>query len=106
VTVNFNANSKTRNWNCKIRVGRQRVEMTQHYDSRRSKKRLPKYQSTESGSLKMMHQHKILTYMSFVCLIVSEQEGEESGTHRGAKDGSRRKRPRDVEGDTKQCLGI
>ncbi len=25
------------------------------------------------------------------------QEGEESGTHRGAKDGSRRKRPRDVE---------
>ncbi len=48
--------------------------------------------------------------MSFVCLIedkqVSEQEGEESGTHRGAKDGSRRKRPRDVEGDTKQFLGI
>jgi hypothetical protein len=61
-----------------------------------------------------MHQHKImiLTYMSFVCLIedeqVSEQEGEESGTHRGAKDGSslRRKRPLDVEGDTKQFLGI
>ena len=48
--------------------------------------------------------------MSFVCLIedepVSDQEGEESGTHRGAKDGSRRKRPRDVEGDTKQFLGI
>ncbi len=48
--------------------------------------------------------------MSFVCLIedeqVLEQEGEESGTHRGAKDGARRKRPRDVEGDTKQFLGI
>ncbi len=28
-----------------------------------------KYQSTESGSLKMMHRHKILTYMSFVCLM-------------------------------------
>ncbi len=38
--------------------------------------------------------------------LVSEQEGEESGTHRGAKDGSRGKRPRDVEGDTKQFLGI
>jgi hypothetical protein len=75
--------------------------MTKQYGSSRSKKTLPKYQSTESGSLKMMHQHKILTYMSFVCLIedkqVSEQEGEESGTHQGAKDGSRRKRPRDVE---------
>ncbi len=48
--------------------------------------------------------------MLFVCLIedqqVSEQAGEESGTHRGAEDGSRRKRPRDVEGDTKQFLGI
>jgi hypothetical protein len=48
--------------------------------------------------------------MSFVCLIedkqVSEQAGEESGTHRGAKDGSRRKRPRAKEGDTKQFLGI
>jgi hypothetical protein len=48
--------------------------------------------------------------MSFFFLIedeqVSEQEGEESGTHQGAKDGSRRKRPSDVEGDTKQFLGI
>ena len=48
--------------------------------------------------------------MSFVCLIedeqVSEQRGEESGTHRGAKDGSTRKRLREVEGDTKQFLGI
>jgi hypothetical protein len=84
--------------------------MSKHYDSRRSKKTRPKYQSTELGSLKMMHQHKILTYMSFVCLIedkqVSDQEGEESGTHLGAKDGSRRKRLSDVEGDTKQLLGI
>jgi hypothetical protein len=59
----------------------------------------------------MMHRSKILTYMSFVCLIedeqVSEQRGrEESGTHRGAMDGSTRKRPREVEGDTKQFLGI
>jgi hypothetical protein len=39
----------------------------------------------------MMYRHKILTYMSFVCLIedeqVSDQEGEESETHRGARMG-------------------
>jgi hypothetical protein len=50
--------------------------------------------------------------MSFVCLIedeqVSEQRGEEtrSRTNQGAKDGSTRKRLREVEGDTKQFLGI
>ncbi len=46
--------------------------------------------------------------MSFVCLIeneqVSEQRGEESGTHRGAKDGSTRKQLREVEGDTNSFL--
>ena len=48
--------------------------------------------------------------MSFVCLIedeqVSEQRGEERGTNRGAKDGLTRKRLHEVEGDTKQFLGI
>ena len=74
MTVNFDANSKMRNWNCKIRVEQEKVGIPKHYDSRRSKKTRPKYQSTESGSLKIMHQHKILTYMSFefVCLIEDE----------------------------------
>jgi hypothetical protein len=48
--------------------------------------------------------------MSFVCLIedeqVSEQRGEESRTNRGAKDGLTQKRLCEVEGDTKQFLGI
>ena len=48
--------------------------------------------------------------MSFFCLIddeqVSEQRGVETGTERGAKDGSTRKRLREAEGDTEQFLGI
>jgi hypothetical protein len=46
-------------------------------------------QRQESGWSKRMHQHKILTYMYFVCFIedeqVPKQVGGGSGTHRAAK---------------------
>ena len=57
------------------------------------------------------------TYMVQTCLYtfmpggqdsrcVSEQRGVETGTQRGTKDGSTRKRCSEVEVDTKQFLGI
>jgi hypothetical protein len=84
--------------------------MSEHLVSKGRRRRRLEYQSPESGKCKKMHRSKILTYMSFVCLIedeqVSEQRGVETGTERGAKDGLTRKRRHKVEGDTKQFLGI